>query len=554
MIRDQIRELLVAAIERAQQEHALPSVAAPEVTVERPSNPSHGDYASAVALKMARAARMSPMEIAGRIAERVATHPAVQAVEVAPPGFLNVRLSVEWLQGQVDEILRAGTQFARVELGNGKRVQVEFVSANPTGPLHVGTGRGAALGDSLARVLEHAGYAVEREYYVNDAGSRMEAFYSSAYARYAQALGERAEMPEDGYPGDYLNTIGSQIAEQEGRTLLDQPRGEASVRIGRLAMGMLIEQIQADLALMNVRFDRWFYEQSLFDEGRVQAALDALRERGFVVEREGAVWFTSTQVGDERDNVLVRSNGLPTYFASDVAYHFDKLVERGFDQAIDIWGADHQGHVPRMKAVVGALGVDPSRLTVLLYQLVNLIKDGQLMAMGKRTGAFVTLREVLDDVGADAVRFFLVGRSPDAMMDFDLNKAKAQSEENPVWWVQMAHARLANILRDPRASDFAEADTALLEHPRELALIRRMLELPEVVEDAATALAPHPIPHYSLELAQAIHGFYQDCHVLSAEPELAQARLKLVSAARTVLATTLDLIGVASPDYMEPRT
>ncbi len=315
-------------------------------------------------------------------------------------------------------------------------------------------------------------------------------------------------------------------------------------------MDILIAQIREDLERMNVRFDRWFNEQSLFDDGKVQRAVDSLRERGFVVEREGAIWFASSALGEDKDNVLIRSNGLPTYFASDIAYHYDKLVERGYDQAIDIWGADHQGHVPRMKAVVAALGVDPSRLVVLLYQLVNLVRQGQPVAMGKRTGVFVTLREVLDEVGSDAVRFFLVGRSPDAMMDFDLDLAKAQSDVNPVYYVQYAHARIASILRRAQDITFEDGDVGLLTHESELALIRKMLQFPEVVMDAAAALAPHPLPHYSMELATVFHGFYNECRVISEDQARTKARLKLVAAAKILLGKTLDLIGVSAPDEM----
>ncbi len=550
MIRDDVRDLISDAIQRAQDAHRLPAVAVPEVTVERPANEAHGDYASSIALRMARVARMAPMEIATAIADNAVLPAPVHSVEVAAPGFINVRLSPAWLARQVDAIRAAGASFGAPNLGAGRRVQVEFVSANPTGPLHVGTGRGAALGDSLARVLEWTGYAVDREYYVNDAGSRMEAFNESVYARYAQHFGQDVPVPEDGYPGSYLVDVAAAIAAKEGRRYLEMPREEAALILGRKAMDILIAQIREDLERMNVRFDRWFNEQSLFDDGKVQRAVDSLRERGFVVEREGAIWFASSALGEDKDNVLIRSNGLPTYFASDIAYHYDKLVERGYDQAIDIWGADHQGHVPRMKAVVAALGVDPSRLVVLLYQLVNLVRQGQPVAMGKRTGVFVTLREVLDEVGSDAVRFFLVGRSPDAMMDFDLDLAKAQSDVNPVYYVQYAHARIASILRRAQDITFEDGDVGLLTHESELALIRKMLQFPEVVMDAAAALAPHPLPHYSMELATVFHGFYNECRVISEDQARTKARLKLVAAAKILLGKTLDLIGVSAPDEM----
>ncbi|MPZ13330.1 MAG: arginine--tRNA ligase [Chloroflexi bacterium] len=550
MIREVVRQLIDDAVQRAQEDHALPPVAVPEVTVERPASEAHGDYASSLALKMARAARLSPMAIAGAIATHMAPPPSIAAVDVAAPGFINIRLSPQWLAQQVDVVLEAGPAFASTDVGRGRRVQVEYVSANPTGPLHVGTARGAALGDSLARVLQQAGYEVEREYYVNDAGSRMDAFNASLYARYAEQFGVDIPIPEDGYPGEYLRDVAAAIAATEGRRLLDIPEGEALLELGRRGVEIILAGVRDDLERLNVRFDSWFHEQWLYDHGLVDRALAFLRERGYVVEREGAIWFTSSSLGEDKDNVLVRSNGLPTYFASDVAYHYDKLVRRSYDRAIDVWGADHQGHVPRMRAVVGALEADPSRLVILLYQLVNLVRQGRPIAMGKRTGSYITLREVLDEVGPDAIRFFLLGRSPDAMMDFDLDLAKAQSDVNPVYYVQYAYARIASIMRRAEGTAFASGDVSLLTHGAELALIRKMLALPEVVADAAFALAPHTLPYYAQELATAFHAFYKDCRVISDDLDLTRARLKLVAACQTMLATTLGLIGVRAPEHM----
>ena len=550
MIRDELRRILEEAVARAQGSGDLPEVAVPDATVERPTSGPHGDYASPLPLKMARAARMSPMAIAEAIRAKLEFPPSVAAVEIAAPGFLNFFVSADWLADQVGAVLAAGHDFARVDVGGGKSVQVEFVSANPTGPLHVGNGRGAALGDSLARVLDKAGYRVQREYYVNDSGSQMEMFNASVYARYAQQLGLAEELPEGGYPGDYVREIAATIAESHGRRFLEMPADDARVALGRLGVELLLSQIRDDLALMGVHYDEWFREQSLYDNGKIDQALRLLREGGHVVEREGAVWFASASLGDERDNVLVRSNGLPTYFASDVAYHHDKFIDRRFDTVIDVLGADHQGHVPRMKAVVGALGVESSRLVMLIYQLVNLVREGRPVVMGKRSGEFVTLREVLSEVGPDAARFFLVGRSPDAMMEFDLDLAKAQSDVNPVYYVQYAHARMAGILRRVEGTDFRSGDAKLLTDPAEHALIRKMLELPEIVEDAAEALAPHPLPHYAQELATVFHTFYDRCRVISDDVHLTRARLKLVAACQVALATTLELIGVSAPEEM----
>jgi arginyl-tRNA synthetase len=561
MIKAELCALIADAITRAQAAGALPKTAVPEITLEPPRREEWGDYACSVALKMARSANMKPMDIATAVANQLGGErlPAsVVAVEVAPPGFLNIHLNDDWLRQQVDAIYAAGARFGEVPLGDGRAVQVEYVSANPTGPLHVGAGRGAALGDTLANVLGHAGYAVQREYYINDAGSRMDAFYGSVYALYAQQFGLPEDVPADGYPGEYMVELAQGLAQEHGRRFLELPRADAQAELGRLGMARLLDGIRADLGEMGVRFDDWYSEQSLFDAGLVAEAMDRLRQQGYVAEREGAVWFTSSDLGEDKDNVLIRSNGVPTYFSSDIAYHYDKLVRRGYDTAIDIWGADHQGHVPRMRAVLTALGLDPDRLRVVVYQLVNLVRDGKPVRMGKRTGTFVTLREVLREVGPDAVRFFLVMRSADAMMDFDLDLAKEQSNKNPVYYVQYAHARCAGILarsrERPEPLDPADADVSLLTHEAELALIRKMTRLPEVVEAAAVSLAPHSLPYYAMELATALNAFYDtdECRVLSDDvaPALSRARLKLVAACQVVLANTLALIGVQAPNEM----
>lgn len=552
MITTELRSMLRAAIERAQQAGDLPTVPVPDIALERPQNPAHGDYAANLALRLARTARMAPLAIAGAITRHLALPPSVATVEVAPPGFINITLSDEWLRGQVGEITRLGSAYGSVDIGNGRRVQVEFVSANPTGPLHVGAGRNAALGDSLSNVLAAAGYRVDREYYINDAGSQVAAIGASVYARYCQALGRDEPLPEDGYPGEYVVDVAKQIAAEHADEFLGLGRDEAIPAITRAAMEIILSWIRRDLERMNVKFDVWFSEQSLYDGGAYQEAMNLLRQRNFVTERDGAVWFASSELGEDKDNVLVRSNGQPTYFASDVAYHYDKLVRRGYDWVLDVWAADHQGHVPRMKAVVGALGIDPERITLVIYQLVNLIRDGKPVKMGKRTGEFVSLGEVLDEVGPDAVRFFLVARSADAMMDFDLDLAKQESNENPVYYVQYAHARVASILRNapPEALKAGPARLSLLSHDSELQLLRKMSQLPELVEFAAVNLAPHHLPYYAQEVASAFHAFYRDCRVLTEDPELTRARVHLMRACQVVLGNTLALIGVSAPEQM----
>jgi arginyl-tRNA synthetase len=434
-------------------------------------------------------------------------------------------------------------------------VQVEYGSANPTGPLHVGSGRNVVLGDSLANVLQAAGYDVQREYYVNDAGSQMRLFNETLYARYAQALGREAEVPEGGYSGQYMVEWAKEIAEEEGDGYLNMPYTEAVKAIGKVGLAKVLDCIKDDVELLGIHYDHWYSEQSLYDDGYFARIMTLLRQSGHIVEREGAIWFTATELGGDKDEVIIRSDGEPGYFASDIAYHYNKFVERGFDWVIDVWGADHQGHVPRMKAMMRALGLDPERLTLLIYQLVTLKRGGEVVRLSKRTGDIITLREVTEDVGPDAVRFFLLARAADSQMDFDLDLAVEQSAENPVYYVQYGHARIASILRyaKERVPDFADGDASLLRHPAELALIRQMLLLPEVVEQAAENLAPHHLTYYAQDLASEFHSFYKECRVVSSDPadaELNKARLKLVSAAKIVLAKTLRLMGMTAPERM----
>ncbi|MHB1004556.1 MAG: arginine--tRNA ligase [Chloroflexota bacterium] len=552
LIREQVAALLTRAVEAAQSDGSLPAFATPEVPVERPQNTDHGDFASTLPLKLARAARMNPAAIANALLAHMPPAEFVAKVEIADPGFINFTLNDEWLTHQVGEILAQREAFGNGEVGRGQKVQVEFVSANPTGPLHAGSGRGAALGDTLAGLLAKAGYTVEREYYVNDAGTRMLAFFASAFARYAQQFGLDEQVPADGYHGSYMVDLATDLAREHGRRFLELPRAQAVDELGRLALLKMVARARADMDELGVFFDRWFQEQSLFDTNLVGDTIDYLRQRGHIDEREGAVWFTTSALGEDKDNVLVRSNGIPTYFASDIAYHRDKFLLRHFDRVIDIWGADHQGHVPRMKAGMEAIGVSPDRLTILIHQMITLKRGEEIVRMSKRTGDIVTLREVLDEVGRDACRFFFLARSADSQMDFDLELAKEQSAENPVYYVQYAHARIASILRYAAEQGFtAGGDTSLLRNPAELALIRQMMLFPELVVDAAQRLEPHHLPYYAQELARLFHLFYQQCRVVAREePELSRARLSLVQAAQQVLASALHLIGVNAPEQM----
>jgi arginyl-tRNA synthetase len=484
---------------------------------------------------------------------------------VAPPGFVNIRLAESWLVAQVNAILAEGVAYASSGVGGGKRVQVEFVSANPTGPLHVGNGRWASIGDSLARVLQAAGYHVEREYLVNDAGTQAQVFGDTTFARYKQLFGREAEVPANGYPGEYVIDLAREIKDEVGDRFLES--AETPVELKRLAVEKMIARIRDDMAAIGVQYDVWFYESSLYGQSDTyQVAMDLLRQKGAVVQKEGAVWLASSALGEDKDNVLIRSNGAPTYFASDVAYHYDKFVKRGFDQVIDIWGADHQGHVSRVKTAVQALGVEEGRLEIIIGQLVSLRRGDEAGRFSKRAGNLVTLREIVDDIGADACRFFFLQRSADAQMEFDVDLAKQQSSDNPVYYVQYAHARIAGILAQAadRGISYEEADLGLLRHEAEQALVRKMLLLPELVESIAENHEPHHLPHYALELATAFHDFYEKCQVLprqlddsgaprgpdADELALAAARLRLAAAAKVVLARALGLMGMSAPERM----
>ena len=552
MLKQTLIELLTRAVAEAQKSGRLPSAILPEVTIERPQHPEHGDYASSICLKMARATGVNPMTIAQEIVSLIAPTPEVANIAVAPPGFINFTLKDDWLTSQVASILDEGDAYGNIELGEGSRTQIEFVSVNPTGPLHVGHGRGAILGSTLANVLTAADYQVEKEHYTNDAGSQIDTFARSLYVRYQQCANIDAEMPADGYLGNYVIDLAKAIMAEEGDRFLKLPEAEAISQIGQLGLEKMLSQIKADLELLGVTFDVWFSERSLYDNQQYQTALSLLQKGGYIAEKEGATWFVSTALGEDKDNVLVRSDGSPTYFAADIAYHYNKFVERKFDRVIDIWGADHLGHVSRMKAMVGALGIAPERLGVIISQLVTLRRGGELVRVSKRSGDIITLRELVEEVGADACRFFFLSRTADSQMDFDLELAKKQSADNPVYYVQYAHARIASILRfaEEKGIDCTDGDVSLLTTEPELTLIRKMLLLPEMVELIAHTLEPHHLTYYAQDLATVFHSFYKQCRVVSDDEALSKARLKLVTAAKIVLGRTLHLMGMTAPDRM----
>ncbi len=555
LARDIVAEKITQALHLAKERGALPLSAIPDPMVERPSNADHGDFATSLPLRLARETRVAPMEIAAALVELMAGGTELERISAAPPGFVNFFLSQDWLQRQVETIRQAGDSYGNVATGNPQRIMVEFVSVNPTGPVHVGHTRGAVLGSALASILQAAGHSVSREYYVNDAGSQMDLFYGSVLARYLQHSGQDAEIPSGGYQGEYVMDLAKEIESDAGDRFATMERDAALKELGSVAREKMVGLIEKDLLSLGVDFDVWFPEHQLFDSGEYDETMQVLRQGGYLAQREGALWFTSTALGEEKDNVVVRSSGAPTYFASDIAYHHNKFVQRGFDRVINIWGADHQGHVSRLKAAVTALGVDPDRLDIIISQMVTLKLGDVLVKASKRTGDFVTLRELVDEVGQDACRYFFLARAPGTQMDFDMELATKESSENPVYYVQYAHARIASILGNARtqAIDWSEGDVSLLTDPNELALVRKMLMLPELVEKVAQTLEPHHLPHYALELATAFHWFYENCRVLTSDPAdrpLTLARLKLVESARIVLARVLRLMGMSTPERM----
>jgi len=552
MLKQTIAELLTKAIIRAQEAGKIPSVTVPEVIIERPQKPEHGDYASSIPLKLARVVGMKPMALAQEIAVCIEPGAEIASATVAPPGFINFRLKDDWLAVQVDNILAAASAYGDMSLGQNQKIQIEFVSLNPTGPLHAGHGRGAVLGSTLCNVMKAAGYDVTKEYYFNDAGSQMDAFRLSLWARYQQALGKNAEVPAEGYHGMYMVDIAKEVVGEEGDRFLKMPEAQGIEELGKIGLSKVLALTRADLKQLRLEYDVWYSEKTLYQNGQFDKAMKLLRESGFIAEREGATWFVSTALGEDKDNVVIRSNGTPTYFGADIAYHYNKFIERKFEKVINIWGADHAGHVSRLKTVVSALGLDPERLQIIIHQMVTLRRGNEIVKMSKRSGDIVTLRELMDDVGVDACRFFFLSRTANSQMDFDLELAKKQSSENPVYYVQYAHARIASILKvaEEKGASSEHGDVSLLTSGPELTLIRKMLMLPEMVETIATSLEPHHLTYYAQELATDFHAFYKNCRVVTDDPALTSARLKLVKAAKIVLGKTLNLMGMDAPDSM----
>ncbi len=578
-MRNKVRKLLSGAVAALVGDSVLPKDTSLEVQVERSRKPGHGDFASNVALVLAGPAGLQPRELAEQLRTRLPASSLVERTEVAGPGFINIFLAADACWRLPEEIRTQGVRFGTSDVGAGQRLMVEFVSANPTGPLHVGHGRGAAYGDALARVLRAAGYETSSEYYINDAGRQMDILALSVWLRYLELAGETLTFPDQAYQGDYVFDIAATVHRENGDRYqydagglmqdlpadmdqaLDTLIARTQAHLGAdqfayihgLARDTLVADICGDLAGFGVDYDTWYSEKSLIASGAVQRAVDDLKANGCLYQQHGAWWFRSTDFGDEKDRVVLRANGNHTYFATDIAYHRDK-VERGFGHVINIWGADHHGYVKRVKASLAALGLDPQQLTVLLVQFAALYRGGEKVAMSTRSGEFVTLRELREEVGCDAARFFYALRKPEQHMDFDLDLAKSQSSDNPVYYVQYAHARICSVFRQLGEKgidvDLAGADHSLLVEPREADLLQRLSRYPETVEAAACNYEPHQVAYYLRELANDFHTYYNAHPFIAAAVDLRLARLSLIDASRQVLANGLGLLGVSAPERM----
>lgn len=569
-IRESLESVLYQALKAAVEAGELPLNEIPQPSLERPREEGHGDWACTIAMRLAKAAHMNPRAIAQAIVDHLPENNLVESFEIAGPGFINLTLTNASFQAVVSEARQQGSDFGKSELSEPCKVNLEYVSANPTGPMHVGHGRWAALGDAIARVMRHAGYSVDEEFYINDQGNQMNVFGNSVVVRYQQLLGQDVEMPEACYGGAYIKDIAQAIIDADGDKWLDANEDERLVAFRERGYAMMLDSVKDTLSTFGNNFDTWFSERSLFvadenGETKQQRAFDVMNEKGLLFEAEGATFFRSTDYGDDKDRVLVKANGDLTYFMSDVAYHYDKM-QRGYDHLIDIWGADHHGYIQRCKAMMAAWGY-PDALEVVLGQLVNLLRDGEPVRMSKRTGEMVTFQELIDEVGVDATRYLMLSKSADQAIDFDIEVAKKQDSSNPVYYVQYAHARICSILRkagEARGMNVESAgieeivaelglddiDLSPLAHESELALMRKMADFSDLVAGAARDRAPFRLTHYAQELAGLFHSFYGNCHVLGEEESVEKARLTLVDSTRIVLALSLDLLGVSAPERM----
>ncbi|MBP2634338.1 MAG: argS [Firmicutes bacterium] len=553
-----IKQQLIAAIGQAAAKARADGIFSvenlPEIALEVPPQREFGDYATNFAMQSAKAAKKNPRVIAQAIIDRI-NEPWLEKALLAGPGFINFYLKADVLYQDLAGILAAGETFGQSDAGKGELIQVEFVSANPTGPLHVGHGRGAAVGSALVNLLRTAGYKVEAEFYINDAGNQMDNLAASVNARYLELMGKTVEFPEDGYHGRDIVDTAQRIIDKHGDKYLIMPEAQRLAEFKEVGLKEKLAALQEDLEQFGVTFDVWYSERTLHNSGAVKATCDQLQANGSIYEKDGALWLKSTDYGDDKDRVVIRDNGVPTYLAADIAYHRDKF-SRGFNKVINIWGADHHGYICRVKAAINAMGYNADNLEVLILQMVSLYQDGQLVKMSKRTGQGVTLSELIEEVGRDAARFFFIMRSTDSQLDFDLDLAKSHTNENPVYYIQYAHARIASIFRQVAEAgitvptDWQQVLLSVLAEQAEIDLIKKMAQFPEEVASAARERAPHRIARYAHDLASLFHTFYNQCRIIGVDEELQAARLALVTAVRSTVKQSLSILGVDAPDKM----
>jgi arginyl-tRNA synthetase len=564
-MKNTIRKVVLAAAQKAFEDGLLPSDQVPEMEIEEPKHDNQGDFSTNIAMVSASIQKMAPRKIAEALTASIEkaepgaavdTIGMIEKVEIAGPGFINFFLSSRAWHPVVDDVLEKDKKYGASEIGKKERVQVEFVSANPTGPLHVGHGRGAAVGDSVSHILSFAGFDVQKEYYINDSGRQIRTLGTSVWLRLLQKAGSDIEFPDDCYKGSYIQDLADEILEEKGADFAKSPEKEAIEICAKFAAKRILSGIKQDLSDFGVTFDQWFSEQSLYDDGRVQKAIDAYKSKGTIYEEEGALWFRTEDFGDEKNRVVVRNNGLTTYFASDIAYHMEKY-ERGFDRVIDVWGADHHGYIKRIEASVVASGRKREQFGVILVRLVNLLRGGKPFQMSTRAGEFVTLKNIVDEVGSDAARFMFLSRSYDSGLDFDLELAKQKNSENPVYYVQYVHARITGVLLKAQTEGIIEdidfkkgMHLDLLLEKEEINLLKIMNSFQETVEKSAVSLHPHVIFTYLMTLASAFHSYYNKCKVITDNRELTGARLSLILSVKKVIRNGLALLGVSAPERM----
>ena len=546
---------LLQALDSAIENGELPPTQVSDAAIERPQNTHHGDFASSLPLKLAREMKMSPMAIGEILSKHIPEQGIIGESQLAPPGFVNLKLDSKWLLSQIHQIRDLKNSFGNLYVEEKKKIQIEYVSANPTGRLHIAHARGAVIGSALAKLLKAAGHTVEEEYYLNDAGNQIDKFNRSLLTRYKQIAGLEIDLPEDAYPGEDIIDVAKSVWDDEGDRYLRLDEDEAEESIGTKGIPKIIDGIKEDLESLRIKFDEWFSETSLYTQGEFETCMQLLSDKGFTTDRDGATWLESTKLGEDKDNVLIRTSGTPTYFASDIAYHYNKFDQRNFTEVIDVWGADHQGQIGRLRSALDALGIDSRKLKIIVVQMVRFKKGETSEKLSKRKGNVIPLIDLVNEIGADACRFLFLSRSNESQLEFDLDLAKKQSSENPVYYVQYGHARICSILKLAKERDieFNDGDVSILGDPTELSLINKMLELPDVIETSVENLEAHHLPYYSMELATAFHTFYQNCRVVSSKKSdlpTTKARLLLVDATRLVLGRCLDLMSMTAPDEM----